>query len=245
MTRQQLLARLRAMPRAAALEELRTAIGGLDLADRFALLHELGVYHHPESMSGAGSTLAETAALRAALPELLRRHGVASLLDLPCGDFHWMAEVPLGDVRYTGADIVPELVARNRLLYGDGERRRFLRLDATRDRLPAADLVLCRDLLIHLSLRDVFQVLAAVVASGARWLLTSHFAARDGNPEIESGDFRPVNLCREPFNLTEPQEVIAEESGMGEGAFRDRSMALWPTAAVGEALVAAAWRDVG
>ena len=59
------------------------------------------------------------------------------------------------------------------------------------------------------------------------------------------GDFRPVNLCREPFNLTEPQEVIAEESGMGEGAFRDRSMALWPTAAVGEALVAAAWRDVG
>ena len=75
--------------------------------------------------------------------------------------------------------------------------------------LPAADLVLCRDLLIHLSLRDVFQVLAAVVASGAGWLLTSHFAARDGNPEIESGDFRPVNLCREPFNLTEPQEVIA------------------------------------
>ena len=46
------------------------------------------------------------------------RGAPASLLDAPCGDFNWMRHVPLGGVSYTGADVVPELIARNRRDYG-------------------------------------------------------------------------------------------------------------------------------
>ncbi|HYH44625.1 MAG TPA: hypothetical protein VEG34_03005 [Thermoanaerobaculia bacterium] len=107
-------------------EEIRARLQGLGAAlplpARFELLHLLGVYHHPESVSGVGSTLRETARLREALPGLIREEGVRSLLDIPCGDFHWMQHVALDveDVEYTGADVVPEIVAANQALHGKG-----------------------------------------------------------------------------------------------------------------------------
>ena len=76
-----------------------------------------------DSASGPGSGLAETARIREALPNLLREHGVKSMLDLPCGDFFWMKEVDLGDVDYAGADIAPALIEANQQ-YRD-ERIRF------------------------------------------------------------------------------------------------------------------------
>ena len=72
-----------------------------------------------------------------ALPALVKELGVRSLLDAPCGDFNWMRHVDLDGVEYTGGDVVPELVARNRELYGAAGRR-FVTLDLTRDPLPPA-----------------------------------------------------------------------------------------------------------
>jgi hypothetical protein len=206
-------------------DRLRVAVESLSLPERFDLLHRLGVYHHPQSVSGAAATLDETAALRAALPGLIERRQVTSVLDIPCGDFHWM-QLVAADIDYTGADVVPGLVNENQKRYS-GPRRRFLLLDATRDLLPPVDLILSRDLLIHLSTRDCRAALANFVSSGSRFLLTSHFDDRPNNPDIVSGDFRPINLCRAPFHFPPPLEIINENSALGDNAFRDRSMALW------------------
>ena len=67
----------------------------------------------PESKSGPGASLDQTAAIRRFLPALCRQLGVRNLLDLPCGDFHWMATIDLGSVEYIGADLLPELVDAN------------------------------------------------------------------------------------------------------------------------------------
>src|SRR2546421_6622590 len=88
-----------------------------------------------ESVSGRGSTLARTRVVREALPVLLEGVGTRSLFDAACGDFNWMRHVELRGVEYTGADVVPGLVGRNREMYG-GEGRAFVVLDITRDRLP-------------------------------------------------------------------------------------------------------------
>jgi SAM-dependent methyltransferase len=229
-----LAAELAEVPAAELPDRLRVIVEDLTLAERWDLLHRLGIYHHPESVSGAAATLAETAVLRDALPRLAAEHGVGSVLDIPCGDFHWMQTVAW-DVDYTGADVVPELVDANQREYGNS-RRRFVVRDVTRDPLPRVDLIHCRDLLIHLSIADCRAALENFVRSGSRLLLTSHFAERTENPEIVSGDFRPVNLLRAPFHFPPPLEIINESSALGDGTFTDRSMALWRLADLADVL---------
>lgn len=94
--------------------------------------------------------MTQTAEIRRLLPLLIGDLDVKTMLDIPCGDWHWMKDVPLL-TDYIGADIVPELVEQNQQLYGN-ETYRFLNLDLIRDDLPKVDLVLSRDVLVNLLL---------------------------------------------------------------------------------------------
>ncbi len=169
------------------------------------------------SMSGSGSSLEKTRAIRAALPPLIRELECASMLDIPCGDFFWMKELDL-DVEYVGADIVTEVVEANQRLHGRA-RRRFVRLDLTRDDLPRTDLILCRDCLVHLSFSDIFKALAGIRRSGSTWLLTTTFSGTGGNVDIPTGSWRPLNLERPPFGFPPPVRSLPEEG--------DKSLSLW------------------
>jgi hypothetical protein len=153
--------------------------------------------------------MAETEAIRGYLPALLKRLEVRSLLDIPCGDYHWMRTLDLDLDRYIGADIVPELVAGLQQRYAS-EHHEFRVLDATADELPRADCILSRHCLIHLSNRRALAALHNFQRSGARWLLTTSSVNVDRNVDIETGSFRPVNLQRPPFNMPSPVESLPD-----------------------------------
>lgn len=78
------------------------------LRELFSQIHVHNLWGDQESISGPGSSLAETVALREELPRLLRRLGVRSMLDAPCGDCYWLGHIDLDLDRYLGIDIVPE-----------------------------------------------------------------------------------------------------------------------------------------
>lgn len=200
-----------------------------DRATRFQRIFEENRWGNDESVSGEGSNLARTAVVRAKLPALLRRHGVRSILDAPCGDFFWMKEVDLGDIAYIGIDIVADIVARDVELYA-GPRRRFELCDLVEDALPQADLILCRDCLGHLSYEETSKAIANFRRSGATWLLTTTFTGPRENHDIVTGDWRAINLERAPYNFPPAVEVINEESDEVDeelGAFPDKSLGLW------------------
>lgn len=175
----------------------------------FTDVYETRLWDASESASGGGSTLKTTASIREALPEVLASLGVRSLLDAPCGDFHWMREVDLDLDLYVGGDIVRPLVERLNERYGSATRR-FVHLDVTCDPLPEADAILCRDCLLHLSNAEVSRVLDNVLRSPCAYLLASHYPACTVNVDVRTGLTRPVNLCRPPFDLPEPIRTITE-----------------------------------
>lgn len=180
----------------------------------FTAAYRYNLVHEPETPSGRGSTLARTTAVRGALPGLLDRLGARTLLDAPCGDFHWMRHVPLVQ-RYIGVDVVAELVERNGRLYG-APGREFRLLDLTADRLPTADVILCRDCLIHLSLADAAAAIRNFRSSGAAFLLaTTHTTVRE-NTDIPSGNWRSLNLLLPPFDFPPPIQVILEDAELGK-----------------------------
>jgi len=158
------------------------------------------------TVSGPGSELRETEDIRALLPRLIKRFNVASLLDAPCGDFSWMSNVDLRQCEYIGADVVPALIETNRAKY-QRHGHQFILADLTKDPLPRADLILCRDCLIHLSFKDAVAVLRNFRKSGAKYLLVTTDPTIEANRPIRTGGFRAVNLELPPFNFPPPLEL--------------------------------------
>lgn len=178
------------------------------------------------SRSGRGSDPDQTRVLVEALPALWADLGVRRVLDVPCGDFEWMRRVDLGGVQYVGGDIVPALVEANRRAFARPGVQ-FQPLDLLRDTLPQADLVLCRDCLVHLSYADARRALAGIAASGATWCLLTTFTERRENADIVTGQWRPLNLTLPPFDLPPPALTIVERCTEGEGQYADKALALW------------------
>jgi len=196
---------------------------------RFARIYDRQAWQGDESPSGPGSSLRATAGIRQELPRLLAQLGCRTLLDIPCGDFHWMQAVALELDAYIGGDIVSGLVARNATAYGRADRR-FLHLDMRCDPLPRADLILCRDGLVHLSDRDVLETLANFRRSGARYLLATHFPEQASNPPIATGEWRPLNLQRAPASLPPPLALLPDRT-IENGPYFDKALALWSLSA--------------
>ena len=165
----------------------------------FTEIFRTNAWQSPESVSGPGSTRARGADFRRELVALIEAYGIGSMLDAPCGDFNWMRDVLAGrDLDYVGIDIVEPLVAANVARDGSANRR-FLCLDMTRDDLPPADLILCRDGLGHLSFADARAAIRNFRRSGSRYLLATTFVGPPRNDDAASGGWRPLNLQAPPF----------------------------------------------
>jgi SAM-dependent methyltransferase len=203
------------------------AAGGDPPAQAFTRIFENNSWSDSESRSGGGSNLEATAAIRGALPDLFRRYGIRSVVDAPCGDLRWMATLLPEIELYTGVDVVPQLVHDNRARYAS-PRVRFLERDLAAEPPPAADLIICRDCLVHLPTELATSALRNIAATPARYLLTTTFPRTSTNRDVITGAWRPINLELAPFTLGAPIEAIPEYEPGSSDAFADKTLALWP-----------------
>ncbi|MEM7428199.1 MAG: class I SAM-dependent methyltransferase [Pseudomonadota bacterium] len=170
----------------------------------------------------------QTAAIRAEIPKLISRLNITSVLDAPCGDFHWMSRCDLQGVTYCGVDIVEDLIAQNRDRYAS-ETRRFEVKNIISDPLPQADLVICRDCLVHLSFQQIFEALRNFKASGSRYLLTTTFTNGTENSDLMLSKqfWRRLNLQLPPFSIPSPHCLVVEDCTEADGRYGDKSLGLW------------------
>jgi hypothetical protein len=69
-----------------------------------------------------------------------------------------MRRVDLSGVDYFGADIASTVIDKNSQQYARPGAR-FIRADLTKDPLPTAEMIMCRDCWVHLSFEDIAAVL--------------------------------------------------------------------------------------
>jgi SAM-dependent methyltransferase len=184
-----------------------------------------------EFYSGSGSTNDRIAsAYLSVISDESVREGFRGLsfVDLGCGDFRiGRLMVPLGS-RYTGVDIVRQLIERNQQTYGNATTR-FLHLDIVADPLPDGDVCFLRQILQHLSNREISAVLPKL--RQYRWVyITEHYptdnrAIQPNKDKAHGSDVRVIEnsgvyLSEPPFNLpsTTLHTVLEIPSdGLGEG----------------------------
>ena len=178
------------------------------------------------SFSGNGSSLEETKTILEELPHIIKKYKIRSILDIPCGDFHWMKELDFNDLEYIGADIVTELIERN-IAKHNIKNVNFQNLDLLKDPLPKSDLIFCRDCLVHLSFNDIFKALTNIKKTNAKFLITTNFVQRISNEDIKTGSWRTINLRKDPFNFPKPNLSISENCSEGSNAYNDKELSLW------------------
>ena len=206
-------------------EAARDDLLGLALAERFERINERNIWGAETSVSGVGSVLAATHDLRLKLPALLSKLGVRTLLDAPCGDAQWIRQSNLELERYIGTDIVASLIE---VLHAQARTNEtFMVSDITKDSLPQADAVLCRDCLVHLSFANIQRAINNIRQTGARWLLTTTFPELEINEDCEDGDWRGLNFEREPFAWGPPVTVIVEGCDEGGASWADKALGVW------------------
>lgn len=125
----------------------------------------------------------DAALLAAAFDEVVDRFAIKTLVDLPCGDLSFIETTAAfaSLERYVGLDVSPRIVARA------AARAPPNAVFAVADALdPAAiprgfDAVLCRHLMIHMSVAMNLAALANIEAAGPRYALISTTLAGGGD----------------------------------------------------------------
>ena len=196
-------------------------------SDTFTQIYSTNHWGNSETVSGIGSTVQNAKNLIDAFDGILKKYAIESVFDIPCGDFNWMQHIKLSDIQYTGADIVEALVVGNTERHAD-ETTKFEILDLIKDDLPQNDLVMVRDCFVHFSYDDIRKSIANLKRSKSTYLFTTSFTKHQLNHDIVTGDWRPINLCKSPFNFPTPLLVIDEFCAPEyQSEFKGKSMALW------------------
>jgi len=190
---------------------------------KFWFIYKFRLFGKSESVSGPGSSFEETEITRKLISEIIEVYSIKSLADAPCGDLFWIADIADSVHVYKGFDIVDPLVKQN---ISNHPNLEFERVDLVNTVIDRFDLILCRDLLVHLSNDDALKVISNFKKSGSLYLLSTTFPNQIENIDLGKKVWRPLNLELPPFSLGEP--VLSDrENSREHPSYSDKSLALW------------------
>lgn len=176
------------------------------------------IYEHHEwlgsSRSGPGSDPERTVEYRALLQQFLKEHNVRRVVDLGCGDWGFSRLIDWDGIDYIGVDVAESVISNNQVHYGKSNIS-FACIDAVRQHLPEADLLIAKEVLQHLPIDEV-QILLEKAKSYPFALFVNDIAHEkrsnwrslwswkpvcSTNTDIAAGGYRLLALREPPFSL--------------------------------------------
>ena len=186
-------------------------------AQIFSEIYERGLWgfnSYGEGWSGGGSSFETTETYRNFLQLFLELFKIESVVDLGCGDWEFSKHVNWGNIHYMGFDVVETVIQKNQQKYKK-KNINFICADALNYDFPSADLLLCKDVLQHLTNRDILLISSqfkkykyCLITNGVDFDTQS-----STNPDIERGDYRPLDLTKPPFNLSCKKVLLYRAGG--------------------------------
>ena len=139
------------------------------------------------------------------------------ILDLGCGDFYIHSDLVNLSSDYIAIDIVPELIEYNKKKYSN-LKVSFLNLDITKNNLPDANIVLIREVLQHLSNKNINNVLENIKKNNYKHIILTEVLPLDDN-FIANKDFidgphtrmsfldSGIDITKKPFNFNYKNKI--------------------------------------
>tara|TARA_R110000824_G_scaffold103736_2_gene246400 strand:+ start:2151 stop:2726 length:576 start_codon:yes stop_codon:yes gene_type:complete len=178
--------------------------------EKFTDIYQNNLWGSKETKSGLGSELKNTITMLENLPKIIEKYKIKSILDVGCGDWNWFKEMDI-DTTYTGIDIVEPLIEELNKKHKNNNIE-FIHSDAIEEKFRNYDMVIARDVLFHFSYKDIFKFMSNLQESQSKYFLTTH-SGDFINKDIETGDWRPINLFAKPFNFPTPIYSFKDNNG--------------------------------
>ena len=109
--------------------------------------------------SGGGSSPEATQPYKVFLEDFIRQYQIQSIVDLGCGDWQFSEFLDFGGATYIGIDASKRVIANNQKLF-TRLGVSFANLPRHHHDIPSADLLVCKDVLMHLSTKEVHDILS-------------------------------------------------------------------------------------
>lgn len=144
---------------------------------------------------------------------LAEHKDIQSIVDIGCGDWQIGRHMNIEDRRYIGCDVSDIVIEKNKKKFGC-ENITFMQLDAVTETLPDGDLVILKDVIQHLPTEGAQKILEKL--DSYKYVVTQNdiYEAQRGNRDIKSGQFRPLDVTKEPFNKTDYKLVKVYTEGL-------------------------------
>jgi SAM-dependent methyltransferase len=143
--------------------------------------------------------LEATREYRVYVEDFMKKHSVKSVVDAGCGDWSFSSAMDWGDASYLGVDVASDVIAAVRNKH-EKDRIKFQVGDIT-DELPAAELLISKDVLQHLSNELVHKFIRNNLRKGKyKWVILTNDRGRE-NRDVASGGYRAIDLTAPPFEL--------------------------------------------
>jgi SAM-dependent methyltransferase len=152
-----------------------------------------------EGFSGEGSTPENTILYKKFLEDFIQYNEIQTVLDVGCGDWTFSQHVQWGKTQYTGIDVVKSVIEKNKMKFSSPNMT-FLHCDPNFTDLPSADLLICKDVLQHLS-NETITLLLNQLSKYKYCLITNDNCEWNLNKQIQTGDHRGLDLQKPPFNV--------------------------------------------
>ena len=149
--------------------------------------------------SGSGSTPEITREYRGYLQEFIKTHQVQSIVDAGCGDWSFSSTIDWAGARYLGVDIASDVIEAVRTKHEHGNIA--FRVGDITEELPAADLLISKDVLQHLPNALVQKFIRNNLKRGKyKWVLLTNDRGRV-NADTVPGGYRAIDLAAPPFDV--------------------------------------------
>jgi SAM-dependent methyltransferase len=151
--------------------------------------------------SGIGSRLETTVYWRAFLDAFLKANHIASVVDAGCGDWEFSHTMDWTGIDYKGYDIVDAVIQGDKKY--EAANIHFFTADIIETELPAADLLISKNVLQHLPNAAVAKLIPqfakykhVLIVNGVDPVTLS-----PDNPDIKPGEYRELDITAPPFSV--------------------------------------------
>lgn len=167
-----------------------------------------------------GSTMPNTVKYREFLQTFMKNHNIRSVVDVGCGDWEFSQHVDWNGIQYIGYDVVKSIVDADTEHFGT-DSIKFIHSDGIATDLPEADLLVCKDVLQHLTNEQICQFIKQF-PKFSYCLITNDVdpsTLTSVNSDTPIGGYRSVDLSQPPFSVSGEKVLAYEASGNTKQTF--------------------------